>query len=189
MAEGSGAQVQEPPPTERLVASPEASRTGKPTQATPECSGSGGDTVGVGRGEPLPLGLHECRDGSNLAVFSRHATSMTLLLFETAGDIEPSTSIALDAPHHRTGDIWHARLTGDLRGKFYALQADGPHSPAEGRAFDADRALLDPYAGSVTGLASRRGSATAETGSRSPPRLGGRCVIVDRAFNWGAATR
>lgn len=78
---------------------------------------------------------------------------MTLLLFENAGDPEPSASIVLDSRRHRTGDIWHVRLVGDLGGKLYALQADGPHAPAKGHVFDPHRVLLDPYAGAVAGLA------------------------------------
>ncbi|MGJ3264713.1 MAG: glycogen debranching protein GlgX [Salinarimonas sp.] len=135
--------------------------------ATPPKPDSG--PVRIGPGEPLPLGLHECCDGSNIAVFSRHATAMTLLLYETAGAAEASLRLPLDARRHRTGDIWHARLAGDLRGRFYALQADGPRSPANGHEFDPDRTLLDPYAGSVTGLSGGAGA---------------RCVIADQDFDW-----
>jgi glycogen operon protein len=130
---------------------------------------AGNCPVGIGRGEPLPLGPHDCCDGVNIAVFSRHATSMTLLLYETAGDSEPTARIALDPRHHRTGDIWHARLTGDLRGKPYALQAGGPRSQAGGHDFDPHRTLLDPYAASVADLS---------------PASRGRCVVADQSFNW-----
>ncbi len=123
----------------------------------------------IGRGDPLPLGLHECRDGLNIAVFSRRATGMTLLLYEMAGGTEPSARIALDARRHRTGDIWHAQLTGDLRGTLYAVRLDGPHSRAGGYDFDPDRTLLDPYAASVTGLSSNSS---------------GRCVVADQGFDW-----
>jgi glycogen operon protein len=61
-------------------------------------------------------------------------------------------------------------LTGDLRGKLYALQADGPRSRAGGDDFDPHRTLLDPYAATVTDLSA---------GSR------GRCVIADQRFDWG----
>ncbi len=131
--------------------------------------GSDSDTVRIGRGEPLPLGLHDCCDGLNIAVFSRHAAGVTLLLYGTADEREPCARLPLDARRHRTGDIWHARLTGDLRGKFYALQADGPGSPDDGHDFDLDRTLLDPYATSVTDLS---------------PGSPGRCVVADQGFDW-----
>jgi isoamylase len=35
----------------------------------------------VSRGHPLPLGADLKRDGVNLAVFSRHATAVTLVIF------------------------------------------------------------------------------------------------------------
>ena len=144
-------------------------------------AGLGGVTVGIARGEPLPLGPHDCCDGLNIAVFSRHATHMTLLLFGGDSDTEPEARIALDPRRHRTGDIWHARLTGDLRSKYYALQADGPQAPAEGHLFDRDRVLLDPYAGAVADPAP-------PVDSSSPPQPGGRCVIADQRFDWGDDT-
>lgn len=144
-------------------------RAREPARATSPPAGPDSEPVRIGRGEPFPLGLHECCDGLNTAVFSRHATRMTLLLYQAAGETEPSTRIPLDVRRHRTGDIWHARLMGDLRGKVYALQADGPHSPAGGHDFDPHRTLLDPYAASVTNL--------------SPNSLG-RCVVSDQSFDW-----
>jgi len=148
---------------------PRSPRAWEPARAasTPAASDSG--PVRIGRGEPLPLGLHDCCDGLNIAVFSRQATSMTLLLYETAGEKEPSARLLLDARRHRTGDIWHARLTGDLRGKLYALQADGQRSPADGDDFDPHRTLLDPYAASITDLS---------------PNSHGRCVFADQSFDW-----
>lgn len=137
------------------------------------------DAVEIGSGEPLPLGLHECWDGVNLAVFSRHATGMTLLLFDDVAEADPKVRIALDPRRHRTGDIWHVRMTGDVRGKFYALQADGPRVPAAGHVFDPSRVLLDPYADAVAGLAGGGASIAGPPSARSA-----RCVIVDQRFDW-----
>ncbi|MGK7296486.1 MAG: hypothetical protein ACNS61_11785, partial [Candidatus Wenzhouxiangella sp. M2_3B_020] len=141
----------------------------EPAQAASTPAEPDSGPVRIDRGEPLPLGLHDCRDGLNIAVFSRHATSMTLLLYGPAGGTEPSARLPLDAWRHRTGDIWHARMTGDLRGKLYALQVDGPHSPAGGHDLDPHRTLLDPYAASVTELSSNSH---------------GRCVVADQGFDW-----
>ena len=141
----------------------------EPARAASTPAGPDSGPVRIERGEPLPLGLHECCDGLNIAVFSRHATGMTLLLYETTGETEPSARLPFDARRHRTGDIWHARMTGDLRGKLYALQADGPRSRAGGHDFDPHRTLLDPYAATVTGRS---------------PYSHGRCVIADQGFDW-----
>lgn len=110
---------------------------------------------GVEPGDPLILGMQEVSGGFNFAVFSRHATGMTLLLFDEAAD-EPVAAISLDPQRHRSGDVWHARLTGELRGKSYALRAEGLWDPEQGHRFDSSRLLLDPYAlASVDGSVSK----------------------------------
>jgi isoamylase len=101
--------------------------------------------VRIQRGDPLVLGMREVPGGFNFAVFSRHATQVTLLLFELAG-ADPIARIPLDADHHRTGDIWHARIGGDWRGKHYALRVDGPWAPEKGHRFSPQQDLVDPYA-------------------------------------------
>lgn len=65
----------------------------------------------VDRGTPLPLGSTVVRGGVNIAVFSRHATAMTLVLFEPGGR-EPLLELPLDPGFHRTGDVWHTYLRG-----------------------------------------------------------------------------
>ncbi|WP_188899622.1 hypothetical protein [Caldovatus sediminis] len=104
--------------------------------------------IGIEPGEPLPLGLSETRDGFNLAVFSRNATRLTLLLFEGARGAA-AAEIPLDPVRHRTGDLRHARLVGLPRGTAYALRADGPFAPQAGHRFDPRRVLLDPYPAAV----------------------------------------
>src|SRR5687768_3857343 len=106
-------------------------------------------SIQIGCGEPLPLGLHDCHDGTNLAVFSRHATSMALLLYESVNASSPCMRVDLEPDHHRTGDIWHVRLHGALRGLLYVLQADGPRGSAQGHRFQPNQPLLDPYAASI----------------------------------------
>ncbi len=136
--------------------------------------------VRIGRGEPLPLGLHECHDGTNLAVFSRHATRMALLLYESVNAPSPCMTVDLEPDHHRTGDVWHVQLHGSLQGVLYALQADGPGEPAQGHRFQPDHPLLEPYAGSVAGTAW-------SLPPTSPPELVARthrCVITDHWFDW-----
>ena len=60
-------------------------------------------TVTIDRGEPVPLGATEVCDGFNVAVFSRHATRMGLLLVDPGG--ATSQTIGLDPDRHRTPDI------------------------------------------------------------------------------------
>ena len=107
--------------------------------------------VRISPGVPLPLGVHDCHEGVNLAVFSRHATSMALLLFDDAAQGAPSERIELDPQQHRTGDIWHVRLQMRRPWQVYALQADGPNLPEQDYRFDQRVSLLDLYASLVVG--------------------------------------
>lgn len=58
-------------------------------------------------GSPLPFGTQETGGGVNFAIFSRHASRVRLELFDHPKDAMPARSIDLDAPHNRTGDVWH----------------------------------------------------------------------------------
>lgn len=82
----------------------------------------------LGVGEPLPLGLTRTCDGFNLAIFSRHASAVSVLLFDPATDSLIET-LTLDPERNRTGDIWHVALTDQAAGKAYALKVDGPWAP------------------------------------------------------------
>ena len=128
------------------------------------------EAIEVERGEPLALGVTEAAGGINLAVFSRHATAMTLLLFGPEGS-GPLATLSLNPERHRTGDVWHAHLSGDLRGLTYGLRAEGTFDPSEGHRFNSDLVLLDPYA-----------SAICAGGEDGPPALG---VVADHRFGWG----
>jgi len=148
--------------------------SGAPLTATPgPASGRGDDRVHcapasgelrVSPGFPLPLGVRDCCDGFNFALFSRHAERVELLLYKQARDAEPWTVIALDPSIHRTGDVWHVLVSGIAWGQAYAYRVHGPAAPEQGHRFDPRVALLDPHALAVAG--------------------GGRCLLVDRRFDW-----
>jgi len=101
-------------------------------------------------GSPLPQGVHLANDGVNFALFSRHATRVWLLLFESVDAIHPCQSIELDPSHHKTGDIWHIRILDAGRGLVYAYRVDGPFQPEHGHRFDASKILIDPCAIALT---------------------------------------
>src|SRR5688572_1827554 len=77
----------------------------------------------VSRGHPLPLGSDVKRDGVNFAVFTRHATAVTLVIFP-AFDSEETIEFALDPRYNRTGDVWHAFVSGLNPGAHYGFRAD-----------------------------------------------------------------
>ncbi|MEM1452062.1 MAG: isoamylase [Planctomycetota bacterium] len=101
------------------------------------------------RGASFPLGASVDPDGVNFCVYARHATGMELLLFADADDDAPARTVRLDPRLHRTDDYWHVRLSGAGHGLAYGWRADGPHAPEDGRCFDPERVLLDPYARAV----------------------------------------
>ena len=96
----------------------------------------------VGAGSPEPLGLTLAADGVNVAVFSAHAQSIELCLFDAAGDREIER-IVLPG---RTNDVFHGFIAGLAEGSRYGLRAHGPWAPHEGHRFNAAKLLVDPYA-------------------------------------------
>ena len=151
----------------------------------------------LGPGKPQPLGATLAAGGVQFAVFSRHATSVHLLLFRDPQDAAPSVELVLDPRLHRTGDIWHIHVQGLSAGQCYLFRAFGPYEPSQGHRFNPNRLLLDPYAKALTGsftwnLADARGYdpsspegdlsfATASDAAGMP-----KCLVVDDAFDWQA---
>ncbi len=126
-------------------------------------------------GRPEPLGATVLDGATQFALFSRHATGVTLLLFDDAESAAPSARI----PLHRTGDVWHVVVDGVGPGHAYLYRVDGPLEPAAGHRFDPDATLFDPYAKAFTGALPPRLRAT------DLPADGPRCLVVDDAFDWG----
>ncbi len=79
----------------------------------------------VGPGRPEPLGLTLTEDGANVAVFSAHATTIELCLFDATGEAEVER-IVLPA---RSGDVHHGFVSGVTAGARYGLRAHGPYEP------------------------------------------------------------
>ncbi len=155
-----------------------------------------GHCIEVSEGRPLPLGVYDCCDGFNFAVFSRHATSVELLLFDDTDSAEPSATIRLDPPAQKTGDIWHLIVRGVRWGQAYAFRVHGPSEPERGLRFDHSKLLLDPYALAIGGtrcfdhprIMQPGLPATRETsGVRRSPTRQIKNLLVDRRFDWDGA--
>jgi isoamylase len=148
----------------------------------------------IGTGVPLPLGAHPRSAGVNFALFSRHATSVELLLFDGPADPVPSARVPLDPARHRTGDVWHVWVKGTAHGRVYGFSVDGPHDPALGLRFDPRRLLLDPYAHALVGTSTwdygRALDPDPRDGGGGPPATeenaasSARCLVSDEAFDW-----
>src|SRR5580698_3018320 len=100
----------------------------------------------VKRGRPLPLGVTVRRHGLNFSVFSRHATSCTLVLFKPEAQ-DPYVEIPLDPLANRTGQVWHIFVEGLDAGVQYGYRFDmQPNPDPRVYRFDPSKVLLDPYA-------------------------------------------
>jgi isoamylase len=96
------------------------------------------------RGRSAPLGASVQQGGVNFSVYSRDATRIDLLLFNSE-DALPSRVIPLDPSANRTYHYWHVFVPGLQAGQLYGYRAHGPFDPSRGLRFDASKVLLDPY--------------------------------------------
>ncbi|WP_024512364.1 isoamylase [Bradyrhizobium sp. ARR65] len=104
-------------------------------------------------GKPWPLGCSwdELRQSYNFALYSRDASSVTLLLYDDRDFATPLRVLPFAFPINKTGRVWHQRVPAPTvdGAKYYAYQVDGPYQPSLGLRFDRDKILLDPYATGV----------------------------------------
>ncbi|UWQ19485.1 glycogen debranching protein GlgX [Jannaschia sp. M317] len=88
------------------------------------------------------MGVTHDGEGANFAVYSEHATQVSLCLFSPDGQQEVAR---LPLPE-RTGPIWHGYVAGLPYGTLYGYRVDGPYQPERGHRFNANKLLIDPYA-------------------------------------------
>lgn len=124
---------------------------------------------------PLPYGAVIQEDGVQFSIFSRHADSMNLLLYDTVDDKDPSRILSFDRELNRWGDVWSIFVPGLKHGQLYHFQASGPFDPARGFRFDSRCRLIDPYAKALTGVFQSNSD-----GITRPPK----CVVIDDTFDW-----
>jgi glycogen operon protein len=150
----------------------------------------------ISPGTPLPLGTTLSEHGVQFSVFSRHATSLVLQLFNNSSGNDLSGEIILDPENNKTGDIWHVFVEGIKAGQLYGYRADGPYRPQEGLRFNKNKLLLDPYTRGVTGNFNWDLSDARSYDSNSPEgdlsfsttdSAGGapKSIVVDNSFDWG----
>ncbi len=106
-------------------------------------------------GSSLPLGATCFKelDSFNFALYSKHATQVSLLFYSDEDFTNPLFSYDFDPYKNKTHRIWHCRLpAAQLSGvRFYAYRIDGPEATGrfEWHTFDPEKILLDPYARGV----------------------------------------
>jgi isoamylase len=104
-------------------------------------------------GLPAPLGAtwHAEAAAWNFALYSKHATAVTLLLYGADDFVEPLHRVEFNYLVNKSGGVWHCWLTEeDIPGsRYYAYSVDGPDDAAAGLRFVPGKVLLDPYARAV----------------------------------------
>jgi glycogen operon protein len=100
---------------------------------------------------PLGATWVETEQAWNFALYSRHATGVTLLLYGEKDFVEPVFQLRLDPLQHKTGRIWHCfvPLQSASAARYYAYRVEGPWDPVHGHRFDAQKILFDPFAETV----------------------------------------
>nr|KYP70678.1 hypothetical protein KK1_009906 [Cajanus cajan] len=115
--------------------------------------------VGSLPGYPGPLGLSYNADGTvNFAIFSRHAESVVLCLYDDNGVEKPALELDLDPYVNRSGDIWHVSLESAKSFVSYGYRCRGGGLKQNKDDSGADHVVLDPYAKIVNSYPNGLGS-------------------------------
>ena len=101
----------------------------------------------VSSGRAYPLGATYDGKGVNFALFSANAEKVELCLFNANGTKEEKRfAITIN-----DNNIWHIYLEGIKPGQAYGYRVYGPYKPQEGKRFNPNKLLLDPYAKKLVG--------------------------------------
>jgi len=151
--------------------------------------------IAVWPGQPYPLGATWDGEGVNFAIFSEHAEKIELCLFDPAGKREVNRI----EMRWQTDLVWHCYLPEARPGQLYGYRVHGPYDPQNGRRFNPNKLLIDPYAKAIAGsvkwsdaLFGYRVGAKKEDLSLdkrdSAPGMP-KCKVIDPAFTWGEDRR
>jgi len=93
-------------------------------------------------GSPHPRGALWDGRGTNLTLFSAHATKVVLCLFDPSGEKETDR---IEMPEY-TDQVFHGYFPELKPGQLYGFRVHGPYEPEQGHRFNPNKLLLDPYA-------------------------------------------
>ncbi|HSO40843.1 MAG TPA: glycogen debranching protein GlgX, partial [Labilithrix sp.] len=145
----------------------------------------------VDRGRFYPLGATREEGGVNFALYSKHASEVFLLLFDTA-DGEATDVIRLAS---RTRFVFHAFVHGVKPGQLYGYKVKGPFDPARGYRFNEHKLLVDPYARALSGKPQNvdnvllaydpsSGARDLSLDTRDSSRWVPKGIVIDERFDW-----
>jgi isoamylase len=135
------------------------------------------------RGSSLRLGATICPGGTNFSVFSRNATAVELLLFDSEDATKPAQTIRLDPKVNKTYHYWHVFVPAIQAGQIYGYRVYGPFEPERGMRFDAGKVLLDPYGKAVVIPAGYNRLLASEPGDNAGSAM--KSVVTDiSTYDW-----
>jgi isoamylase len=103
------------------------------------------------KGSYFPSGATVTDEGVNFSVFSRHASSAELVLYESASSPEPFQIIRLNPKTNRSFFFWHVFVEALPVTTHYTWRVFGPNDTAStGLRFNPKKELIDPWATAVT---------------------------------------
>lgn len=104
--------------------------------------------IKVEHGNPNPLGATWDGKGVNFSIYSEHATSIELCLFDYPEDQNEAARIKMA---ERSQRIWHIYIPDLKPGQLYGYRVYGPYEPHNGHRFNHHKLLIDPYAKAIAG--------------------------------------
>src|ERR1700734_148662 len=103
------------------------------------------------RGSPIPWGATPFRLGVNFAVFSKYATSCTLVLIDPVTH-KTLAELPFDPQLNRTGQMWHAFVENADTGMHYGYRFDmQPNPDPTVYRFNPAIVLIDPCVRVISG--------------------------------------
>jgi glycogen operon protein len=132
-------------------------------------------------GSAEPRGATWSPEATNFAVFAPFAESVTLCLFDDAGQER-----GLSLTEHTMG-VWHGAVPGVAVGTRYGYRVKGSWDPASARCFNPNKLLLDPYARAISGDLSYDVAIYGSNDEDSAPHVP-RGVVVADDFDWTGDT-
>ncbi|MEP7027192.1 MAG: glycogen debranching protein GlgX [Candidatus Eisenbacteria bacterium] len=143
-------------------------------------------------GQPYPLGATWDGLGVNFALFSEHATSVELCLFDSPDASHESARLVLP---EQTDMVWHGYLSGLRPGQLYGYRVHGPYDPSAGHRFNPAKVVLDPYAKAIgrmvrwcdenSGYTIGHPDADLSMDPRDNAASAPLAAVVESAFTWG----
>jgi isoamylase len=149
-------------------------------------------TQRVWPGRPYPLGATWDGAGVNFALYSENATKVELCLFDSAEAEHEAERVVLP---ESSDMVWHGYLPEARPGQIYGYRVYGPYDPLQGRRFNANKVLLDPYAKAIAretqwsdalwGFHIGDPQADLSFDERDSAAGAPLASVIDEAFTWG----